>query len=153
MQGIHSVRWLSRGDAIERFAEVLPSAVLILYEYDKKTYGIVTSFKFHFLLHFLADVLKELNILNLKFQRRQVDVTVIQPALQHTVNTLSGRYIDYKETFGDNSGRLAKFLQAHSNIKKREVKVDGVDADGTPTTHKYVLHEKHLEGQTSGSDL
>ncbi|CAI7851515.1 unnamed protein product, partial [Closterium sp. NIES-54] len=72
MQGIKDVRWLSRGDAIARLADVFPAVVLLLYEYDKKTYNIVTSFKFQFLLYFLADVLKQLNYLNLKFQRRQV---------------------------------------------------------------------------------
>ncbi|CAI7899147.1 unnamed protein product [Closterium sp. NIES-54] len=72
MQGIKDVRWLSRGDAIERFADVLPAAVVLLHEYDKATYTLVTSLKFQFFLFFLVDVLQELNSLNLKFQRRQV---------------------------------------------------------------------------------
>ncbi|CAI5488835.1 unnamed protein product [Closterium sp. Naga37s-1] len=153
MQGIKDVRWLSRGDAIARLAEVFPTVVLLLYEYDKKTYNIVTSFKFQILLYFLANVMKELNYLNLKFQRRQVDVTVVQPVLQHTLNTLSSRCIDYKDAFGDNSGKLAVFLQEHQSRQQRSVKVEGVDSDGTPTTHTYELHEKHLKGQTSGSGL
>ncbi|CAI7788425.1 unnamed protein product [Closterium sp. NIES-53] len=72
MQGIKDVRRLSRGDAIERFADVLPAAVVLLHEYDKATYTLVTSLKFQFFLFFLVDVLQELNSLNLKFQRRQV---------------------------------------------------------------------------------
>ncbi|CAI5519228.1 unnamed protein product [Closterium sp. Naga37s-1] len=72
MQGIKDVRWLSRGDAIQRFADVLPAAVVLLHEYDKTTYTLVTSLKFQFFLVFLVDVLQELNTLNLKFQRRQV---------------------------------------------------------------------------------
>ncbi|CAI7892239.1 unnamed protein product [Closterium sp. NIES-53] len=72
MQGIKYVRWLSRGDAIERFADVLPAAVVLLHKYDKATYTLVTSLKFQFFLFFLVDVLQELNSLNLKFQRRQV---------------------------------------------------------------------------------
>ncbi|CAI7899917.1 unnamed protein product [Closterium sp. NIES-54] len=59
MQGMKDVRWLSRGDTIARLADVFPVVVLLLYEYDKKTYNIVTSFKFQFLLYFLADVLKD----------------------------------------------------------------------------------------------
>ncbi|CAI7800120.1 unnamed protein product [Closterium sp. NIES-53] len=110
MQGIKDVRWLSRGDAIARLADVYPAVVLLLYDYDKKTYNIVTSFKFQILLYFLANVMKELNYLNLKFQRRQ-------------------------------------------SRQQRSVKVEGVDSDGTPTTHTYELHEKHLKGQTSGSGL
>ncbi|CAI7903808.1 unnamed protein product [Closterium sp. NIES-53] len=72
VQGIKDVRWLSRGDAIQRLVKVFPAAVMVLHETNKKMYQVVTSYKFHFLLFFLSDVLKELNLLSLKFQRRQV---------------------------------------------------------------------------------
>ncbi|CAI5511113.1 unnamed protein product [Closterium sp. Naga37s-1] len=61
MQGIKDVRWLSRGDDIQRFADVLPAAVVLLHEYDKTTYTLVTSLKFQFFLFFLVDMLQELN--------------------------------------------------------------------------------------------
>ncbi|CAI7893861.1 unnamed protein product [Closterium sp. NIES-54] len=38
LQGIHSVRWLSRGLAVQRLADNLPAAVILLYENDPKAY-------------------------------------------------------------------------------------------------------------------
>ncbi|CAI7763705.1 unnamed protein product [Closterium sp. NIES-54] len=55
-QGIHAVRWLSRGEAVNRLLEVLPAAVVVLKEYKAELYEVVT-FKFHWLIRFLADVL------------------------------------------------------------------------------------------------
>ncbi|CAI7883681.1 unnamed protein product [Closterium sp. NIES-53] len=52
LQGIHSVRWLSRGLAVQRLADNLPAAVILLYENDPKAYLVVTSLKFHFMLFF-----------------------------------------------------------------------------------------------------
>ncbi|CAI7756084.1 unnamed protein product [Closterium sp. NIES-53] len=47
-------------------------------DHGKKAYATVTSFKFHFFLFFLADVLKLLNDLNLKFQRRTVSTCEVR---------------------------------------------------------------------------
>ncbi|CAI5510740.1 unnamed protein product [Closterium sp. Naga37s-1] len=148
MQGIKDIRWLSRGDAIERFADVLPAAIVMLYEYDMLSYTLVTSFKFQFFLFFLVDVLQELNSLNLKFQQRQV-----LPMVHHTTLALTSRYVEYGSTFGDNSGRLATFLKEHGSQEHREVKVEGIDGAGTPVTHTYVLHEDYIEKQSCGGDL
>ncbi|CAI7921441.1 unnamed protein product [Closterium sp. NIES-53] len=68
LQGFHQVRWLSRGDAILRLVEVLPALIVMLYEWDKSLYGLATSYRFHFLLFFLPDVLEQLNVLNNTFQ-------------------------------------------------------------------------------------
>ncbi|GJP29804.1 hypothetical protein CLOM_g19877 [Closterium sp. NIES-68] len=54
-------------------------------------YAVVTSLKFHFLLYFLADILAELNALNLKFQRRQVDVTQVLRMVDNTILILRSR--------------------------------------------------------------
>ncbi|CAI7867474.1 unnamed protein product, partial [Closterium sp. NIES-54] len=72
-QGIHTVRWLSRGEAVRRFLEILPAAIVVLKEYNNDLYEIATSFKFQWLLRLLADVLWELNHLNQRFQQRQVN--------------------------------------------------------------------------------
>ncbi|CAI7782189.1 unnamed protein product [Closterium sp. NIES-53] len=147
------VRWLSRGDAIERFADVLPAAVVLLHEYDKATYTLVTSLKFQFFLFFLVDVLQELNSLNLKFQWRQLDATQVQSMVQHTTLCLTSRYVEYGSTFGDNSGRLATFLKNHGSTENREVKVESIDDVGTPVTHSYVLHEDLIGKEKFGGDL
>ncbi|CAI7803053.1 unnamed protein product [Closterium sp. NIES-54] len=153
MQGIKDVRWLSRGDAIERFADVLLAAVVLLHEYDKATHTLVTSLKFQFFLFFLVDVLQELNSLNLKFQRRQLDATQVRSMVQNTTLCLTSRYVEYGSTFGNNSGRLATFLKNHGSTENREVKVESIDGVGTPVTHSYVLHEDLIGKEKFGGDL
>ncbi|CAI7757496.1 unnamed protein product, partial [Closterium sp. NIES-54] len=153
LQGIHSVRWLSRGLAVQRLADNLPAAVVLLYENDPKAYLVVTSLKFHFMLFFLVDVLKELNALNLKVQRRQVDVTHVLQMVDNTRLTLRNRYLSDADDFGDGSNELSAFLSKHASSEKREVKVTGTDSTGAPTTHEYTLHEHNIKGQKSGPGL
>ncbi|CAI7839970.1 unnamed protein product [Closterium sp. NIES-53] len=153
LQCIHSVRWLSRGLAVQRLADNLPAAVILLYENDPKAYLVVTSLKFHFMLFFFADVLKELNALNLKFQRRQVDVTHVLQMVDNTRLTLRNRYLSDADDFGDGSNELSAFLSKHASSEKREVKVTGTDSTGAPTTHEYTLHEQNIKGQKSGPGL
>ena len=43
------------------------------------------SFKFHFNLKLLEDVLQELNILNIKFQYDMVKITTISPTIDLTI--------------------------------------------------------------------
>ncbi|CAI7770603.1 unnamed protein product [Closterium sp. NIES-54] len=56
-QRIHAIKWLSRGEAIQRLLDVLPAAMLALKENSATLWEVVTPFKFHFLLRFLADIL------------------------------------------------------------------------------------------------
>ncbi|CAI5491630.1 unnamed protein product [Closterium sp. Naga37s-1] len=72
LQGIHAVRWLSRGDAITRLVRVLPAVIVLMWEWDDDFYPIVTSVKFNVYLYYLADMLIILNNLNLEFQKREV---------------------------------------------------------------------------------
>ncbi|CAI5510345.1 unnamed protein product [Closterium sp. Naga37s-1] len=71
VQGIHSVRWLSRGDAVKRLCKVLGAAIVLFHEKEHELYETVTSYKFQFCLFFLADILGDLNDLNHSFQKRQ----------------------------------------------------------------------------------
>ncbi|CAI5513428.1 unnamed protein product [Closterium sp. Naga37s-1] len=64
-QGISDTRRLARGEAIQRLLDVLPAAMVVLKDYKAELYEVVTSFKFHWLIRFLADVLWELNCLKL----------------------------------------------------------------------------------------
>ncbi|CAI5489256.1 unnamed protein product [Closterium sp. Naga37s-1] len=132
MQGIFDVRWLSRGDAVSRLVAVLPAAIVLLHEKDSTTYHLVTSLKFHFFLFFLADVLKELNELNKRFQRRSV---------QNTCEKLNARYVEYGVNFAEDSEHLTAFLEAHSHPSKRVVQVEGMDGDGNAVKHTFKLHE------------
>ncbi|KAH7424145.1 hypothetical protein KP509_12G092200 [Ceratopteris richardii] len=71
---IHSVRWLSRGQVMERLKS--------------------TIFCVQFMIHFLVDVLKELNKLNMEFQRHEMDVISISAMLDLTIEKLKRRYLD-----------------------------------------------------------
>ncbi|CAI7800928.1 unnamed protein product, partial [Closterium sp. NIES-53] len=71
VQGIHTVRWLSRGDAVRRLCKVLGACIVLLWEHNHKAYKIVTCYKFQFCLFFLADILADMNDLNRYFQRRE----------------------------------------------------------------------------------
>ncbi|CAI5529353.1 unnamed protein product [Closterium sp. Naga37s-1] len=153
VQGIKDVRWLSRGDAIQRLVKVFPAAVMVLHETNKKMYQVVTSYKFHFLLFFLADVLKELNLLSLKFQRRQVDAAHVLPMVHNTTLLLRTRYLDCDDAnFGQGGDALGPFLDKHASGEFREVLVAGTASDGTSFSHRYRLHEEKIKGQKSGVD-
>ncbi|CAI7787766.1 unnamed protein product [Closterium sp. NIES-53] len=149
LQGIHIVRWLSRGLAVQRLADNLPAAVILLYENDPKAYLLVTSLKFHFMLFFFADVLKELNALNLKFQRRQVDVTHVLQMVDNTRLTLRNRYLSDADDFGDGSNELSAFLLKHASSEKRELKKSGPGLEDCITLAKGYVKEllKRLESR------
>ncbi|KAH7421774.1 hypothetical protein KP509_13G074700 [Ceratopteris richardii] len=74
---IHSLRWLSRGQVMERLLNIMP-AILHQWEHgEKKWYKSITIFVVQFMIHFLANVLNELNKLNMEFQRHDMDATII----------------------------------------------------------------------------
>ncbi|CAI5498403.1 unnamed protein product [Closterium sp. Naga37s-1] len=155
-QGIHSVRWLSGGEAVNWLLEVLPAAIVVLKEYKKELYEVVTSFKFHWLLQFLADVLWELNHLNQRFQQRQIDVTLVAHIVQQTRMRLKSRYFnrDPGSHFGAGEKmQLPDFIKKHQSMDKREMRAEGVDADGSPVSFVYTLHERPLPGHNTDGDV
>ncbi|CAI5520043.1 unnamed protein product [Closterium sp. Naga37s-1] len=155
-QGINDVRWLSRGEAIQRFLDVLPAAIVVLKDYKKDLYEVVTSFKFHWLIRFLADVLWELNQLNLRFQQRQVDVTLVAHLVQQTWTRLKTRYFDRSPGHFFGSGekmQLPDFIKAHQKMDKRQMKAEGVDADGNAVSFEFTLHERPLPGHETDGDV
>ncbi|CAI5493567.1 unnamed protein product [Closterium sp. Naga37s-1] len=152
VQGIHSVRWLSRGDAIARFVRVLPAVIVMLEESDKTMYHLVTSFKFHYFLFFLADVHTALNALNLLFQKRQVDLTAVHSQVRRTIIYMEQRYLNCGQQFGGGTSELlSAFLARHASPDCREVTVEGVDKEGQPRVHKFHLHEEAVKGYTTSS--
>ncbi|CAI5512365.1 unnamed protein product [Closterium sp. Naga37s-1] len=169
LQGIHDVRWLSRGEAVKRFAKVLPATIVLLHDFKHALYETVTSFKFHFMLFFLADILAVLNELNAKFQKQQVtcgvlcnysshahsqvDITVVAGEVSLACRTIEVRYVDCEDRFGnDQSPLLCAFLKKHGNPEHREVTVKGVDQNGEAAEHEFVLHERKIPGHKTGGD-
>ncbi|CAI5497762.1 unnamed protein product [Closterium sp. Naga37s-1] len=152
VQGIHSVRWLSRGDAIARFVRVLPAVIVLLEETDATMYQLVTSFKFQFFLFFLADVHTALNALNLLFQKRHVDLTGVHSQVRRTIIYIEQRYLHCGQQFGGwTSELLSAFLARHALPDCREVTMEGVDKEGQRRVHKFQLHEESVKGYTTSS--
>ncbi|CAI5489075.1 unnamed protein product [Closterium sp. Naga37s-1] len=149
-QGIFDARWLSRGEALERLLDVLPTAIVLLKEYRQDLYEVVTSFKFHWLLRFLVDVLSELNTLNFRFQQRKIDITLVGRLVEQTRMRLKARYNSSPQGHQFGSGermRLPEFIKKHQSKEKREMKAEGVDGEGNPVTFKFDLHERDSEGK------
>ncbi|CAI7761301.1 unnamed protein product [Closterium sp. NIES-53] len=146
LQGIHAVRWLSQGDAVLRFLAILPAVIVMLKEYDKKMFAIVSSYRFHFLLNFIADVLEQLNILNLAFKHKELDYASLHAQIKRTTFHIESLYVDYGDEFGGGmSERLSPFLTQHGPGGTREMTVAGIDSDGRPTEFSFVLHEDPME--------
>ncbi|KAH7364992.1 hypothetical protein KP509_18G002600 [Ceratopteris richardii] len=130
---IHSVRWLSRGQVMERLVNIMPAILMQWQRSEKKWYKNITIFSVQFMIHFLADVLKELNKLNMEFQRHEMDVTTIGAMIDLIVEKLRRRYIDVDaHNFGLNSPCLSSFLKM-----ARDSMLSYEDANGN--LHKHAL--------------
>ncbi|CAI5519154.1 unnamed protein product [Closterium sp. Naga37s-1] len=148
VQGIHTVRWLSRGDAVRRLCKVLGACIVLLWERSHKVYEIVTCYKFQFCLFFLADM----NDLNRCFQKRDIDVTEIAKTIEATTADLTERYLDTDKQFGgEGKCWLVGFLKLHGHGGGKKVRVRGVDGEGRPVNHLYTMHEQKLPGHKVGS--
>ncbi|CAI7867303.1 unnamed protein product [Closterium sp. NIES-54] len=146
VQGIHEVRWLSRGAAVARFVEVLPAIVVMLSEWkDQTMYELVTSYQFQFLLRFLADVLELLNILSKAFQQQELDYPLVHTQILRTMSLLESWYIDYGEDFGGGPNeRLYRFIEKHGPKGSPEMVVEGASSDGSLNRFKVILHERRV---------
>ncbi|KAH7439136.1 hypothetical protein KP509_04G046900 [Ceratopteris richardii] len=104
---IHSIRWLSRGQVMERLVNMMPTILQQWEQSEKKWYK-----KSLFMIDFLDDVLKELNKINMEFQWHEMDVTSISAMLELTIEKLKRRYLDVDaNNFGLNSPYLSSFLK------------------------------------------
>ncbi|CAI7878714.1 unnamed protein product [Closterium sp. NIES-53] len=152
-QGLFDVRWLSRGDAVQWLCRVLGAAVMVFLEYNHKMAAVVQSLKFHFCLYFLADLLAEINALNRFFQRRKVDITLMHHEVDRTIGCTRQSYVEYDKGFeGGVSKLLSPFIPRMAN-GKRKITVDGVDAEGEPTSHEIELSEEPLPGHEYGGSM
>ncbi|CAI5498728.1 unnamed protein product [Closterium sp. Naga37s-1] len=153
VQGIHSVRWLSRGDAVRRLVAVLPAVIVLLKELNSKMYKLASSYRFHFFLYFLADVLEQLNILNKTFQQKQLDLVSLHAQIKRTTRHIESRYVDCGDDFGSGMSQwLSPFLLRHGPGCSREVKVEGVDSDGRPSSITFTLHDEPVDSYSGPED-
>ncbi|CAI7895321.1 unnamed protein product [Closterium sp. NIES-54] len=126
LQGINYVRWLSRGDALCRLLAVLPGVIVMVHELgNKPMYQMVTSYRFHFMLRFLADVLEQLNVLSKTFQHLQIDLHAVQGQIRRTTTHINSRYVDCGDDFGGSlSEKLSPFIARHGPNGVRRVEVE-----------------------------
>ncbi|CAI5513851.1 unnamed protein product [Closterium sp. Naga37s-1] len=153
VQSIFNVCWLSHGDAVARFSEVLPILLWLWHKEDQAAYKIGTSFKFQFMLFFLADVLEMLDTLNMAFQRLVVDISEVKLLVDKLKLQLARRYVEKRTDYGTpKSKHLHAFLEKHGSPDKREITIQGLDKQGNACTIKDVLHEDPI-GEGMGTDL
>ncbi|CAI7761152.1 unnamed protein product [Closterium sp. NIES-53] len=153
VQGIHQVRWLSRGDALLRILAVWPAVIVFLKEFHAAMFLLATSYRFHFLMYFLADVLEQLNFLNKTFQQRQLDLVSLHTQIKRTTSHIESRYVDCGEDFGGGLSRwLSPFIERYGPGKERELTVEGPDSDGRPSTFVFELHEEKVKGYEGPCD-
>ncbi|MCO5597856.1 hypothetical protein L7F22_051941 [Adiantum nelumboides] len=112
---IHGIRWLSRGQVMQRLVELMPG-VLSLWKQEKFTqwYNKARIFSVQFCLHMLADVLGILNDLSLEMQKEHVDLTCIGSAIDVAINKLKRSYLR-EGCFVQDTIFLSKFLASSSN--------------------------------------
>ncbi|CAI5530633.1 unnamed protein product [Closterium sp. Naga37s-1] len=136
LQGIHNIRWLSRGDDVARFVAVLPAVITMLKEWNEQLYTVVTSYRFHFLLFFLSDVLDQMNL----------DLSAVHAQIRRTTGHLKARYVDCGDEFGGGlSPKLSPWLEKHGPDGTRDVCIEGVYSDEQSTTFTFTLHEDWLD--------
>ncbi|CAI7866817.1 unnamed protein product [Closterium sp. NIES-53] len=153
VQGIHQVRWLSRGDALLRILAVWPAVIVFLKEIHAAMFLLATSYRFHFFMYFLADVLEQLNFLNKTFQQRQLDLVSLHGQIKRTTSHIKSRYVDSGDDFGGGLSRwLSPFIERYGPGKEREVTVEGLDSNGRPSTFVFELHEEKFKGYEGPCD-
>ena len=139
---IHGIRWLSRGQTMQRVLHSMPAFLDLFKENEAMWYHKLISFQFQFLLHLLVDVLAKLNKLNKIFQADYVDVTQIGANLNICITMLQWRFITIGgAAFGRGSKFLWPFLEASG--ASREI-VFPLPEGGL---RRYVLHEVAISSQ------
>ncbi|XP_024518488.1 uncharacterized protein LOC9662247 [Selaginella moellendorffii] len=88
MLAMHDVRWLSRGEV--RLVIAMPALLDQWKIADKTQYSSLTTIQVQFFIHLLADVLAELNKLNVLFQAQMTNCLEIVSFLDMTIETLKG---------------------------------------------------------------
>ena len=89
---IHTVRGFSRCNVMSHLLQCMPTLLELFRDEEPHWYEIMCSFKFHFYLNLLVDVLEELNKLNIKIQCNMVDITTIRATIDITISILSRHF-------------------------------------------------------------
>ena len=97
----HKIRWLSRSEAISTLCDSLHLHLIFFRDVPKEKcdgtipllYEKLRSFKFSYILYFLADLLHGLSILCKKFQCKYGDVTILGSIVRTEIESIRMLYI------------------------------------------------------------
>ncbi|MCO5581667.1 hypothetical protein L7F22_035556 [Adiantum nelumboides] len=129
MLRIHSVRWLSRGQVMERMVKIMPALLLELGKEKPSIYDELTVYGVQFFIHLLADVCTELNVLNCHFQSELVDIANISGYANATLRNLEKKFLR------DSVGCGTKYLQ-HFVSQAKNGQITFFDAGGDIHVHQ-----------------
>ncbi|XP_006824225.1 zinc finger protein 862-like [Saccoglossus kowalevskii] len=137
-----SVRWLSHQRAIDAIRKTLP-AVITSLEREAEERGDATAhglsiflkqYNFVAAVHMLSDILPHLTRLSLIFQKKNVDLSIIEPVLHSTIVTLQQMKDNPGAHMQAVDGRLTGDLAIHDINVSDNMK----DSFITNVYHKYI---------------
>ncbi|MCO5591377.1 hypothetical protein L7F22_045360 [Adiantum nelumboides] len=105
---IHDIRWLSRGKVMERLVALMPAILTFWKEGAPAWYKKLCIYKLLFIIHLLADVLYDLNVLSKHFQEEEVDIACISAYIEVTMSSLRRKFLE--EDFGKGTKYLKQFM-------------------------------------------
>ncbi|KAI5083855.1 hypothetical protein GOP47_0000024 [Adiantum capillus-veneris] len=85
---IHEVRWLARGNVMERLTQLMPAILSFWKDNAKSWYEKLRVYTVLFCIYMLADVVRDLNALNTHFQKENVDIPSISAEIEVTIASL-----------------------------------------------------------------
>lgn len=141
------VRWLSHENAIKAVIRTLPS-LLVSLDREASERGeptalgllrFVKSYKFVACAHLLADVLPHLGRLSRIFQKQNVDLTLIQPCLKVTIDSIK----QYKDHPGPHLSKVREVVT--SELKDFDIPI----SDAKEEEFK-ALQSKYIEAVVDG---
>ncbi|KAH7428076.1 hypothetical protein KP509_10G074500 [Ceratopteris richardii] len=119
-------KWISRGHVMQRLVSIMPAILEQWSCQEKKWYKYATIYVVQFMIHCLADVLMELNKLNVEFQKQEMDITTIGALIDFTFEKLSRRYLcSHILDFAISSPHLSSFLKMTTENMFAYEDVDG----------------------------
>ncbi|CAI5519293.1 unnamed protein product [Closterium sp. Naga37s-1] len=85
--------------------------------------------------------------------RAEGEIICLAKEVDHTITIITHRYIVYGATFGGGVSKLlSKFIKEHGGDNRTMV-VEGIDAEGRQTTHKFELSETPIKKHKFGGTL
>ena len=95
-----------KGESHEAISGVMmPTLLNDFKEHDPNLYNMATTFQMQFFIHFMVDVLHEMNLLSKKFEKDYVDITNVANALDVVIEVPQKWYFGSPFGYGSNNYR------------------------------------------------